>query len=228
MVFSTHSGNSRPREAGSAARRWPWGWRAAWVCGWLVGLLLALGVRAEAPERVRLERTPEGLYLSARMPLNLSDELQDALARGVPLHFVWQAELRRTRWYWTDKRLGGVTRAVRLVYQPLTRRWRVSLGSAKAGEPGPNHALHQNVDSLDEALAVAARVRRWQVAQATDLADGGADKLDVQLHLESALLPRVFQTVQTGRVEVGWSWQDTLDIPTRTTPWAPTLEDGDL
>ena len=41
------------------------------------------------------------------------------LLRGVPLYFVWQADVYRKRWYWTDKRVASAVRTLRLAYQPL-------------------------------------------------------------------------------------------------------------
>ena len=73
------------------------------------------------------------------------------------MYFVWQADVYRDRWYWTDKRVSSVVRTFRLAYQPLTRRWRLSQahdGVTGAGAAALQYALHQNFESLDEVLAV--------------------------------------------------------------------------
>lgn len=168
---------------------------------------------AEAVPQARLERQSDGLYLTARVPLTLPAGLEDALQRGVPLHFTWQAELRRSRWYWTDQLLASVTRSVRLAYQPLTRRWRVSLGSGPVGEAQLNHALHQNLDNLNDALAAVQRVTHWSVADATQLAASGGETLALRFRLDTGLLPRLFQIGQPEPGEGAWDFRLTLAVP---------------
>lgn len=141
---------------------------------------------------VTLERATEGLVLSARLPLQLPSGLEDALRKGVPLHFVWQAELVRARWYWWDQKLISATRSVRLVYQPLTRRWRVSTVTGEFGAGGLN-ALHQNVDTLQDALAAAFRVSGWQVADTSQWDARPQDRLRLRVQLDQNLLPKPFQ-----------------------------------
>ncbi len=192
---------------------------AWWLVLWVVACLWAGSAgwaRADGGATVSLARTPEGLYLSARVPLTLPDELEEVMLRGVPLHFVWQADLRRTRWYWTDQKLSGASRVVRVAYQPLTRRWRVSQAAGPLSEQGLANALHQNVDTLDDALAAVSRVTRWRVASEAELADTKPDRLDVQFRLESGLLPRLFQIGQGN--DSGFSLKQSLVVPTTVTP----------
>jgi len=203
--------------AGAAARAWHF-WRL-WVLWWALALAscFALVARAAEAPALTLERTSDGLYLSARAPLDLPPALEDALHRGVPVHFVWQAELRRSRWYWTDQRLAQTVRTVRVVYQPLTRRWRVSLGSGPMSETGLTNALHQNLDTLDDALAAVRRVTRWRVANPSDL-DDGADKLEVQFRLDAGLLPRPFQIGAGSTADAPPVFRQVLAVPPERTP----------
>lgn len=214
MAFTTPCGKNPPLEAGGwrVLRRW-----LARCCGGLglfVGVWLWLALPALAQDaglQATLERQPDGLYLSARAPLVLPAGLEEVLRRGVPLHFVWQAEVRRSRWYWTDQRIGGASRVARLVYQPLTRRWRVSMGSGPLEAAGLSNALHQNLETLDEALSAVLRVTRWRVAAAADLsAEAGRDKLDVEFRLDSGLLPRP--------VLIGEAADDAMRILRQTLP----------
>lgn len=192
-----------------------------WALLWLLAITLLLGwggklAHAEAAPSMVLERTPEGLYLSARLPLSLPESLQEVMLRGVPLHFVWQADLRRARWYWTDQRLSGATRVVRVAYQPLTRRWRVSLLTHLAdpvGDPGLANALHQNLDTLDAALAVVSRVTRWQVATNAQLAERGPDWVDVEFRLDAGLLPHLWQIGQPANPGTGLTVRQSLAVP---------------
>lgn len=197
----------------------PSSWGAAFWRVWWIALSVAVCLwagaagwaRADGAATVSLTRTTDGLYLSARVPLTLPSELEDVMLRGVPLHFVWQADLRRTRWYWTDQKLNGVSRVVRVAYQPLTRRWRVSQAAGPLSEQGLANALHQNLDTLEEALAAVSRVTRWRVAGEAELADTNPDRVDVQFRLESGLLPRLFQIGQG--TESGLSLRQSLVVP---------------
>jgi len=173
------------------------GWR--WlIAACLLGLLAQAPARAKEPEiqQMTLQRTSEGVYLSARLALEPTPAVEDALLKGVPLYFVWQADVYRDRWYWSDKRVASVSRTWRLAYQPLSRRWRLSLSNdadAGSGGAGLQYALHQNYDSLAAALTSVGRVARWKVLDASHLQDGADERVEFGFRLELSLLPRPFQ-----------------------------------
>jgi hypothetical protein len=89
------------------------------------------------------------LDFSAR--LNLPRAVEDALQRGVPVYFVAEAALYRSRWYWRDERVARVQRSWRVAYQPLTGHL--------ARRPG---RLNQSHASLAEALAAMSRSAGWR------------------------------------------------------------------
>ena len=191
------------------------GWLGRWA--FLLCLWLPVWGHATGLTGLQLDRAADGLYLSAKAPVGLPAALEDALERGVPVHFVWQAELKRTRWYWADQRLATAARTVRVAYQPLTRRWRVSFGSGVPGDTGVAQALHQNLDTLEEALATASRVTRWRVASAADL-DEGADRLEIQFRLDAGLLPRPFQIGNAAGADSPTSFRQVLAVPPERSP----------
>ena len=47
----------------------------------------------------------QGLRLSVRLDLQATPSVEQALIKGVPMYFVWRADVIRDRWYWTDKRI---------------------------------------------------------------------------------------------------------------------------
>lgn len=201
--------------------------------GWAALALLALGwlnpAWAQAPqvEQLLLQRTPEGLFMSARFEVSPHGAVQDALLKGVPLYFVWQADVMRKRWYWTDKRVAGATRTLRLAYQPLTRRWRVSISTETAGGAGGGaglpYALHQNHDTLDEALAAVGRVSRWQLADASQLGSEGdaTHRVEFGFRLDLSLLPRPFQIGLGNQPEWSMALERELAVPAAATPEPP-------
>jgi hypothetical protein len=154
---------------------------------------LCLSARATDLKQLSVQRTADGLFVSAHVNMTLAPSMEDALSRSVPLYFVLQADVVRERWYWTDKRLASVTRTYRLAYQPLSRQWRVSVASGSGHDGSLPYALHRNHDSLEAALASITRLSGWQVMEGNRL-DGESDLvLDFRFRLDLALLPRPFQ-----------------------------------
>ncbi len=181
-------------------------WRRLARCGregllslWLVlaGLTWAMGTaRAEdaaAEPAVAVQRTVEGLFITARLPLALGAAVEDALFKAVPLYFVYQADVYEPRWYWTDKRIASTTRTLRLAYQPLTRRWRLSVGTGAPSSANQSYALHQNFDTLSEALGALGRLARWRIADGGRLENDERYTVDFRFRLDLSLLPRPFQ-----------------------------------
>ena len=147
MVFSTHAGKKLATEVQARAWRWLW----ALACLWVGCLSVLAGEPVQVSEQ-RVVRTEDSVQVFARLSLRLSQPVEEALLKGVPLFFVWQADVVRDRWYWRDKRLTTQYRTWRLAYQPLTRRWRLSL-SHQAPGAAQQFSLHQNLASLEQALA---------------------------------------------------------------------------
>ncbi|HEX5739378.1 MAG TPA: DUF4390 domain-containing protein [Hydrogenophaga sp.] len=173
---------------------------ARWLISWLLLFTIWFPVQAQPLAVIQedLLRTPEAVYLTARLNLVPGPLVEDALLRGVPLYFAWRAEVIRPRWYWTDKHVASAHRTLRLAYQPLTRRWRVSLSNEPTeGHTGAGlqYALHQNFDNLAEALAGVGRVYRWKIADGASVADDDPDDYRVEwsMRLDLSLLPRPFQ-----------------------------------
>lgn len=203
------------------ARQW-----ACWGLLILASLTLILA-RAQPPQvqQLALQRTSDGLYMSARFDVEPHGTVQDALLKGVPLYFVWQADVLRERWYWTDKRVAGATRTLRLAYQPLTRRWRVSIstepGGGTGGGAGLPYALHQNHDTLEEALAAVGRVSRWRLADAGQLEPEASHVVEFGFRLDLSLLPRPFQIGLGNQAEWSMALERELAVPAAATPEAP-------
>lgn len=166
-----------------------------------------------------LRRVDDGALLTVRLGLAASPAVEDALLKGVPVYFVWQAEVHRKRWYWTDKRVGSATRILRLVHQPLTRRWRVSLSTDEAATASSlQYALHQNFDALPEALAAISRVANWQILDSGRLDAESDYRAQWRFRLELDLLPRPFQIGVSN--QPGWliEVQHRQDVPYANSP----------
>ncbi len=140
-----------------------------------------------------LSRNGDGIELVAAVKFELPPAVRDALYKGLPLIFVQEAEVSRERWYWLDKRVGGGQRHLRLVYQPLIRRWRLTVGTAVARGSEAGVALAQTFDTLEEALGVIRRVSGWRIADVADLENGTRHRFEFRFRLDISQLPRPLQ-----------------------------------
>lgn len=185
-------------------------WLAAVVVAMLPVLVLAADIEIANPQ---ITANEDGYVVSADFGFELNERLEEAVARGVVLHFVTEFELTRPRWYWLDEKLVSRNRVHRLSFHALTRQYRLSTGG-----------LHQSFDSLSEALRVLSRLRNWLVI------DGRAEKPVVQpgesylaalrMRLDINQLPRPFQISAIGNRDWNltseWKvWQATLPAEAR-------------
>ena len=166
-------------------------------------LALAPPALAEPPvteiTQLRLERTDEGVLLSAHVTFDLSPVIDDALVKGIPMFFVAEAALFRDRWYWYDKQVGYAARHMRLSYQPLTRRWRLVVSSTPIGNSGL--ALGQTFDTREEAMAAVQRISHWKIAEAGEVEPDARHNVDFRFRLDLSQLPRPFQIGALGHAD---------------------------
>jgi hypothetical protein len=168
----------------------------------LLLLVVATAVHADVPAEVsqlRLERTDEGVLLSAAVQFDLPPVIEDALLKGIPMFFVAEATLYRDRWYWADRQVATASRHMRLSYQPLTRRWRLTLSSSVIGNSGV--ALGQSFDTREEAMAVVQRISRWKIAESADVDPEARHNVDFKFQLDVSQLPRPFQIGAVGQAD---------------------------
>lgn len=177
----------------------------------------------EAPDALALqaERTPDGVLLSATLPLRLPRVVEDALRKGIAMHFVAQAQVLRRRWYWSDKVQAQATRYLRLSYQPLTRRWRLAQSSAPIAATGLSMVLGQNYDALEEAVAAMQRISRWQIAEAQELDDDTAYTVQFQYRLDTSQLPRPLQWGAVGGANWSLHLEGSVALPALAPRAAP-------
>jgi Domain of unknown function (DUF4390) len=149
---------------------------------------------------LQVERADGAIHLNAQLAFDLPAPIEDVLLKGIPLYFVAEAEVRRDRWYWYDKKLTTATRQMRLAYQPLTRRWRLNVssgfggnGSANGSTNGLGGGLPQYFDTLAEAMSKVQRINRWRIVELSDLDPDALHTLELSFKLDVSQLPRPFQ-----------------------------------
>ncbi len=77
--------------------------------------------------------------LSAEFDFALKPALEEALDKGIPLYFMIDFELARTRLLWFDEKVAEWSITYRVSYNSLTRQYRVASGP-----------LGQTFESLDD------------------------------------------------------------------------------
>jgi hypothetical protein len=162
--------------------RRPWAALAALV---LVGAaVFATMARADtiAVKSAELRVEEDGVFLNAEFEFTLNPTLDEALQKGVPLHFVQEFELVRPRWYWLDEKVISATTQYRVSYNTLTHQYRVASG-----------LLGLSFSSLDEVERFLSRVNSREVARRDQLAKGTRYEAALRLRLDVDQLPKPFQ-----------------------------------
>ena len=132
--------------------------------------------------RLELQRQDGELALDFDTHLALPRGVEDAMQRGVPVYFVADASLYRSRWYWRDERVARVSRTWRIAYQPLTGTWRVGLGG-----------LHQTHATLAEALSAASSSAGWKLTDLSRIERDTSYTIEFSYRLDTKQLPGPMQ-----------------------------------
>lgn len=162
----------------------------------LAGSATAQGIVVRSAEIVHRDQQ---IILNASHVITLSHVVEDALDRGVPLNFVTEFELEYPRWYFLNlwnKSLVQWRNEQKLSYNVLTRQYRLSVGS-----------LHQNFDSLKEALAIIGSVRNRVITPSDPLQSAQVHIAGIRLSLDTSQLPKPLQIDALGSRE----WNLTSD-----------------
>lgn len=124
----------------------------------------------------------EKLFINADIDFELSDELREVALKGVPLHFTADVEITSQRWWWFDKTEIKESQTWRVVYNALTRQWRVGSGDLLLPE-----------SSLADAMYPMRHIRDWAVAYVIDLDPDKTYHGRLRLRLDTSLLTRPLQ-----------------------------------
>lgn len=132
-----------------------------------------------------LELTGEGPAVSASFRFELPPKFAEALLAGVPLYFIVECEISRSRWYWFDERVAGAVTRYRLSYHALAREYRLSSG-----------ALHHGFATAEEALKAMTKLQSWVVADRAQLQPATHYDAWLRMRLDVTQLPRPLQIGQ--------------------------------
>jgi hypothetical protein len=175
-----------------------------------VFILLYLGAasppaRAEKQEEsitvqtAQLKQSGDNWTLNAEFNVHLNRTQEEALKKGVTLHFVTDFELERVRSWWLNESLTEANRIGRLNYSPLTRRYQVETVEG-----------YKAYDTLADALAGLGRIEGWVIALKKTLKPGERYLAAIRMRLDLGLLSKPLQinALATGKWDVEGDWHE--------------------
>jgi hypothetical protein len=174
------------------------------LAGWLATVGSAFAERS-AVTSASLEATRHGYALDSEINVVLNPTLEDALAKGIDLHFLLELEVTRPRNWWLDEDVAEATRKLHLYYHLLLRRYVVESGYTT-----------KTTATLAEALALLGRVEDWQVLERGALKTGRRYDARLRLRLDTSRLPKPLSigAVTSDRWEFATPWYSwSFDAP---------------
>lgn len=190
-------------------------WLAAGVCA-----LIALPAAVLAAEDVSLRYADiravnEGYELEAQFVIKPNTTLEDALEKGVALHFVSELEITRPRNWWWNEDIGEATRRMRIYYNLLLRRYIVDAGYTT-----------RTATTLEEALAILGRIEHWQVLERGALKSGRRYQARLRLRMDASQLAKPLQigaltSAKWDLQSVWFTWKFDTPLPVKPAPLLP-------
>jgi len=125
--------------------------------------------------------------LNAEFELNLSEEAEDALNKGVQLNFLVEFQLTSPRKYWFDDEIITVTNNVSFSYHALSRQYLI------------NRNKHQQTfASLAEAKAEFNQLHEWKMFDKSLLKPDEVYQAALRIRLDQSKLPKPIQVDAIG------------------------------
>ena len=158
-------------------------WLSTLACGLILFSAAFLAQAAEIGIRdAKLIAVDDAYALSADFSVPINPRLEEAIGKGVVIYFTVEFELTRARWYWFSEQIVHKGRTFQLSYHALTRQYRLSTG-----------ALHQQFNTLDQALLVMSRMRAWPVIDKAELRSDQPYQVGLRMYLDLSQMPKTFQ-----------------------------------
>lgn len=157
----------------------------AFLLSCLVFCLSMLAWAADNSLRIRsaeLAPTDSAYLLNADFDLAFSEEMETALNKGVPLHFLIEFQLVSPVRYWFDDEIVFTSTQVSLSYHALSRQYLVNRGSSQAA-----------FVTLQEAKAELGRLRNWRVFDRSLIARDESYYAVLRMRLDQSQLPKPVQ-----------------------------------
>jgi hypothetical protein len=132
--------------------------------------------------QIQFEPIEQGWTVNASYLVDISNDLSEAVRKGITFHFVTEFNVTRGRWYWFEEKPISAIKNIKLSYQPLTQVYRINVG-----------ALTLSANTIEEALIQVGAIAGWQVAELAALENGRTYEGAIRMRLDLSQLPKPFQ-----------------------------------
>lgn len=155
-------------------------------------------------KNAELVSSDEQYLLNADFELNLSEEVEDAINKGVLLNFLVEFQLSSPRKYWFDDEIITVTNNVAFSYHALSRQYLIN-----------RNKHQQSFATLAEAKAEFIRLRGWRMFDKSLLKNEETYLAALRIRLDHAKLPKPIQvdalgSEQWNMISQRYRWEPTL------------------
>jgi hypothetical protein len=166
--------------------------------------MLPAGARAgdEPPiQFIRAELVPRGdaYHLIGGYQINLTNAMEEALQRGVPLYFVQLFQADRPRDFWLSEEIADIRRILKLSHNALLRTYQIS----SAGNI-------RTFDTIPQALGALGSFDEWHVFDKKAVQHKYLYQARVRMYLDTSQLPKPLQinAFTSNRWDLDSDWRE--------------------
>ena len=125
--------------------------------------------------------------LNADVDIDFDDAIEEAVNKGVALHFLIEFQVVKPWKYWFDDEIVTTSNSVSLSYHALSRQYLV------------NHGLHQkSFETLYEAKDALLEISNWKVLDKSLIEKGEVYNAALLIRLDQTKLPKAIQVDAIG------------------------------
>ena len=163
------------------------GWKLNLIVSFFVSLLLSSSMVFAATNSITIKQADLQLIddfylLNAEISIDFDAEIEEAINKGVPLHFLIEFQVVSPRKYWFDDEIITTTNRVVLSYHALTKQYLV------------NRETHQkSFETLDEAVDELLQLTDLKVFEKVLIEKDANYKAALLMRLDQAKLPKAIQ-----------------------------------
>ena len=135
----------------------------------------------------------EAYFLNADFDLSFSEDLDEAIRKGIPINFIVEFELKKPRKYWFDEEVAKKSKEILLSYHALSRQFILT--------ESDNRLIA--FDNLTQVKNELKKIKNWRIFDKSQIDDTDKYLAYLQVKLDQTKLPKQLQADITTNQE----WQ---------------------
>ena len=135
----------------------------------------------------------EAYFLNADFDLSFSEDLDEAIRKGIPINFIIEFELKKPRKYWFEEEVAKKSKEILLSYHALSRQFILTESDNRLTA----------FDNLTQAKNELKKIKNWRVFDKSQIDDTDKYSAYLQVKLDQTKLPKQLQVDITTNQE----WQ---------------------